>query len=322
MASKQLSGKVCLVTGASRGIGKGIALQLGEAGATVYITGRTLNPNDDRAFPGSLRETAEEVEERGGKCVPVQCDHSDDEQVKSLFERISREQNGRLDLLVNNAFAGGKTLFESRDKKFWETPPTLWDDVTVVGLRSYYIAAWHAAQLMIPAKQGLIVNISSIGGLHYFINVPYSVGKVACDRMATDCALELRTHNVACVSLWPGIVKTESLMDMMASIPEAAKKDEQAMVDRVESGESLEFSGKAVAHLASDPNIMKKSGRILQSAELAEEYGFTDVDGQPPLNWRRLKTACAMSGHTWVAALIPGFIKIPFWLIAAANSKL
>ncbi|XP_038069912.1 dehydrogenase/reductase SDR family member 1-like [Patiria miniata] len=322
MTNKRLAGKVCLVTGASRGIGRGIALQLGKAGATVYITGRTLDPTGTEGSRGSLRETAEEVEARGGKCIPVQCDHADDEQVEKLFNRISQEQNGRLDLLVNNAYAAVKTLLACQGKKFWETPPTLWDDVNTVGLRGHYIATWHAAQLMIPAKQGLIVNISSIAGLRYYLNVAYSVGKAACDRLATDCALEMKKHNVASVSLWPGAVKTEIFMDLVAATSDTTSKAGNTLINVIKNGESVEFSGKAVVHLASDPNIMKKSGRVLLSAELADEYGFTDIDGRSPPNWRQVKTMCIMSGHTWLAALIPGFIKIPFWLIAAGNSKL
>ncbi|XP_041092832.1 dehydrogenase/reductase SDR family member 1-like isoform X3 [Polyodon spathula] len=165
-----LSGWVCVVTGASRGIGKGIALQLGQAGATVYITGR------NRA---TLGETAGEVEARGGTCVPVTCDSSKDDDIRNLFERIGREQRGRLDILVNNAYGGVQTYFDNLGKTFWEMPPSVWDDMNNVGLRGHYICSVYAARMMVPAGRGLIVIISSTGRLQYDFNVPYGVGKAA-----------------------------------------------------------------------------------------------------------------------------------------------
>ncbi|XP_077865652.1 dehydrogenase/reductase SDR family member 1-like [Saccoglossus kowalevskii] len=200
--SRPLLGKVCVVTGASRGIGKGIALQLGEAGATVYITGRTFTPNDT-PLPGSLQETAKQVEERGGTCIPVKCDHTDDKQVEELFDKVKKEQNGRLDLLVNNAYSGVQCL--------------------LYFVRGHYVASVFAARMMVPAKQGLIINISSQGGLMYFFNVAYGVGKAGVDRMARDCAHELREHNVAAVSVHPGAVKTEMFKDMLTRVQNGEK---------------------------------------------------------------------------------------------------
>ncbi|XP_071802181.1 dehydrogenase/reductase SDR family member 1-like [Asterias amurensis] len=318
-----LSGKVCLVTGATRGIGKGIALQLGEAGATVYITGRTLKAKTDATAgtpSGSLTSTAEEIEARGGKCIPVQCDHSDDEQVKKLFEQISTEQNGRLDVLVNNAFSAVTLIAETQGKKFWEMPPTVWDTINNVGLRGHYIASWHAAQMMVPAKQGLIINVSSIGGLKYYFNVAYGVGKAACDRMAADCAFELKKHNVAFVSLWPGAVKTEIFEEARTS-DSASKFRDKFLRFVFQYGETIELPGKAVVHLAQDKKIMNKSGRIVLTAELASEYGFTDIDGSTPTNFRQIKSLLNMSGHTWLASVTPSFLKIPFWMLCLTSSK-
>ncbi|XP_071493045.1 uncharacterized protein [Diadema antillarum] len=210
--AKPLKGKVCLVTGATRGIGKGIALQLGGAGATVYITGRTLRVNEG-SIRGSLEETAKEVAERGGKCIPIQCDHAHETEVEAVFERIKREQNGRLDILVNNAFSAVHAITQVSGTPFWEQPTQMWDEVNNVGLRNHYVCTVHAAKLMVPAKQGLIVNISSIGAIRYHVNVLYGVGKAAVDKMAFDCAHELKEHNVTVVSLWPGAVRTEYVED-------------------------------------------------------------------------------------------------------------
>lgn len=159
---KQLEGKVTLVTGATRGIGKGIAIGLGEAGATVYVTGRSLNHSDSsNEVSGSLAETQSAVEEVGGVCIPVQVDHSDSEQVRLLFERIQDEQNGRLDLLVNNAYSGVQALRDAYGKPFWDCEPSLWDACNNVGLGSHYVASVFAAGMMTKRRSGLICTISS-----------------------------------------------------------------------------------------------------------------------------------------------------------------
>ncbi|XP_006816908.1 dehydrogenase/reductase SDR family member 1-like [Saccoglossus kowalevskii] len=321
--SRPLLGKVCVVTGASRGIGKGIALQLGEAGATVYITGRTFSPNDT-PLPGSLQETAKQVEERGGTCIPVKCDHTDDKQVEELFDKINKEQNGRLDLLVNNAYAAVKALTQSgfSATKFWELEPELWDTVNNVGLRGHYVASVFAARMMVPAKQGLIINISSPGGLMYFINVAYGAGKAGVDKMAFDCAHELRKHSVAAVSLYPGAVRTELINDMLSKAPPKGDTAIDNQLKIFENGESPEFSGRGVVHLLSDPNIMKKSGRILFMGDVASEYGFTDIDGKVPFHSRRVKDVLQLSGHTWLSMFIPKFVTVPRWMMAVFLSKL
>lgn len=320
MASAQLpslKGKVCIVTGASRGIGKGIALILAKAGATVYITGRTLDTSEGK--PGSLRQTAEEIgQDCVGQCIPVKCDHANDEEVKQLFEKVSKEQNGRLDVLVNNAYAGVQAIFNSGGKPFYEQPLGLWDDVNNVGLRSNYIAACLAAKMMVPAKQGLIVNVSSAGGMRYLFNVAYGTGKEANDRMATDMAYELRKANVACVSLWPGAVMTENIHDIIKSETQTEMTKRAARL--FDGAEHPTYSGKAVTFLAADSSIMKKTGRILIVAELAREYGFKDVGGNQPLSIRQVKKIVAFS-YPSISWLVPEFLYIPGWFIAAGTHK-
>uniref|UniRef100_A0A914EJD0 Dehydrogenase/reductase SDR family member 1 n=1 Tax=Acrobeloides nanus TaxID=290746 RepID=A0A914EJD0_9BILA len=212
-----LRGKIAVVTGASRGIGRGIALQLGAAGAKVYVTGREPKKslsNQNSSLP-SLDKTAQEVTESGGKGIIAYVDHSDMSQVKELFERIERENNGQLDILVNNAYSAITTINDNMDKKFYESDPEIWDDVNNVGLRNHYYCSVYATRLMRSRGQGgLIVNISSVGGLKYLYNVPYGVGKAACDRMAADMAEELRKENITVISLWPGPIETELLEDL------------------------------------------------------------------------------------------------------------
>lgn len=319
-----LSGKVCLVTGATRGIGKGIALQLGEAGATVYITGRSLAPPPGKVG-GSLQETAKEIESRGGKCIPVQCDHKNDADVESVFKRIEQEQGGQLDVLVNNAYSAVTAISDNIGKGFWETPTSVWDEVNNVGLRNHYLCAVHASRMMVPRKSGLIVNISSSGGLRYLFNVAYGVGKAAVDRMAADCGFELRKHNVAFVSLWPGPVRTEHIMNMMDSKEGEEKKslvgNRNIQDVFLKHGETTEFAGKCIVHMAVDPKIMQKSGKVVMSVELAEQYGFKDTDGAMPSSMRSIHFMLDGSGYSKTAALVPSFIRIPHWLFAMAGSK-
>jgi NAD(P)-dependent dehydrogenase (short-subunit alcohol dehydrogenase family) len=277
------SGKVAIVTGASRGIGKGCALELGALGATVYVTGRSTTKG---AHPlgGTVAETAAAVTAAGGHGVAIACDHRDDGQVKRLFKQVETEQ-GRLDVLVNNAFLIPKEL--TSGKPFWELPLSNWDDMLDVGTRSAYVASHFAAKLMTPAKRGLIANISSSGASEYAWHVAYGVGKCALDRLTADCAHELRPHGVAVVSLWPGLVMTERLASAARSEPKASGVNAgaaQAAMPKLDFGgaESQRFTGRAVAALASDADALRFSGRALTSRELADVYGFTDVDGRLP----------------------------------------
>ena len=269
-----LAGKVALVTGASRGIGKGIALVLAEQGATVYVTGRTVNPGD-YYLPGTVGQTASECDERGkdsgGKGVAVACNHGDDAQVAALFQRIKAEQ-GRLDILVNNAFTLSDDLLEPLG--FWEKPLSnleMWD----VGVKSNYVAAWHAAQIMVPQKSGLIVSICGYAAVTYTYTVVFGTSKTAVDRMTRDMAVELKPHNVASISLWQGLTLTEKAQDNLAK--QAAKMTTSITG---QTGSSVEHPGRVIAAMAADPAIMKRSGATYITAELADEYGVTDVDGR------------------------------------------
>lgn len=268
---KPLTGKIALVTGASRGVGRGIALGLGEAGATVYVTGRSLERGP---FGGTIGETADEVTARGGRGVAVRCDHARDEEVRALVDRVHAEA-GRIDVLVNNAFAipSGTVV-----GKFWELPIEQWDQMHTVGLRSHYVTSVLAAPRMIANGSGLIVNVSSFGAKIYAVSVAYGVGKAGVDRMTRDMGRELAPHGVAVVSLWPGIVATERLLD---------EAERQRLGYQLGHHESPVFSGRAVAALAGDPKVIECTGQALVVAELAQQYGFTDVDGSQPRSLRR-----------------------------------
>jgi NAD(P)-dependent dehydrogenase (short-subunit alcohol dehydrogenase family) len=272
-----LSGKVAVVTGASRGIGKGIALALADDGATVYVTGRTVTPGA-HPLPGTVGETAAEVDRRGGKGIAVQVDHGEDDQVAALFERIKSEQ-GRLDILVNNAFSLPEDL--TVPKPFWEKPLSNWEMVDV-GVRSNFVAGWHAAQMMVPQRSGLIVATSGYVGATYTYGVVFGTCKSAVDRMARDMAVELKPHHVASISLWLGLTFTERAERNLGRHPEMTTQT----VTNPHVGSSVEFPGRVVAALATDPDIMKRSGGTFIAAELAQEYGVTDVDGTVPPSLR------------------------------------
>ena len=263
-----LEGRVAVVTGASRGIGRGCAVELGRAGATVYLTGRSVTPR--RSLPGTIGATAEEVRAAGGRGIAVACDHRDDGAVAALFARVEAEQD-RLDVLVNNAFRIPPELTSGRP--FWENPLSNWDDMIDVGTRSAYVASWHAIPLLLRSGAGLIANISSSGARAYAWHVAYGVGKAALDRFTADAAQELREHGIAVVSLWPGLVRTER--------NEGAARGGGPALDW-SGAESLYFTGRAVAALAADPEVASRSGRAFSSRELAEAYGFRDVDGSLP----------------------------------------
>ena len=270
---KPLTDKVVLITGASRGIGKGVALGLGEAGATIYITGRTIEESKAAvALPGTIHQTAAEVTKLGGKCIALQCDHRSDREVELIFERIHTEQN-RLDILVNNVWGGYEHFNDGtefwKEAGFWTIPVSRWDAMFQAGVRAHYVASVLAAPIMVTQQSGLIVNISFFAAQRDDRGVAYGVAKAASDHMAACMAHELREANVAAVSLYPGLVRTESVMKMSEYFD-------------LSNSESPQFIGRAVAALAADPDIMRKSGKTLVAAALAQEYGFTDVDGKQP----------------------------------------
>ncbi len=260
--------RVAVVTGASRGVGRGVALGLGEAGWVVYITGRTMRAEDsDR--PGTLPRTAGEVTDLGGKGIAVRCDHRDDRDTEAVFSRVMAEQ-GRLDLLVNNATANTTDVGPPEDRPFWELPIEVWDQMHVVGLRSHYVASAFAARVMVAARHGLIVNISSLGATQYTGNVSYNVVKAGVDMLTLAAAEELRPFGVAVVSIWPRLTRTEGAMAHPELFPE---------LDRAWSPQ---FAGRAVAALAADPDILQRSGTAIDVAVVARDYGVSDLDGRQP----------------------------------------
>jgi NAD(P)-dependent dehydrogenase (short-subunit alcohol dehydrogenase family) len=310
-----LKGKVVLVTGASRGIGKGIAIALGEAGALVYITGRSVHQtNSIDSISGSLLETKAAVEEVGGVCIAVPVDHSDDEQIKSLFDKIDREQNGQLDLLVNNVYGGVRSLISSNGKPFWESDINLWDACNKVGLRSHYVASHFAAKMMTQRKQGLIVTISSWGGLAPIFGVAYGTGKSACDRLASDMAVELKPFNVASISLWPGIVGTEQF-HQLADANLENNLGVAAIADKF-NWETPLFVGRVIAALCNDPDLMRRTGKLQIAAELAARYRVGDEYQQRPASLRSLRflLAQALPMLKGKAKFIPDLL-VPWWVL-------
>jgi NAD(P)-dependent dehydrogenase (short-subunit alcohol dehydrogenase family) len=310
-----LEGKIVLVTGATRGVGKGIAIALGESGATVYITGRSLEPsNREDKLSGSLKETQAAIEAVGGKCIPVQVDHSDDEQIRLLFERIQDEQ-GQLDLLVNNVFSGVQAIRDAYGKPFWQAEPDLWDAVNNVGLRSHYVASVYAARLMssqAQAVKGIICTISSWGGLSYIFGAAYGAGKSACDRLAADMAVELKPDNIASISIWPGIVGTEQIIDFAG---QTDGDNPQKFLGDGYNWETPLLTGRAIAALAADPDVMKYTGKMQIVAELAEKYNLVDRDGDRPVSLRSLRFLLpfAIPALKQYTQVIPN-LKLP-WLI-------
>lgn len=273
----RLAGKVAVVTGASRGIGRGIALVLGQAGATVYVTGRTASAGA-APLPGSIVETAREVSGRGGRGIAVAVDHGRDDEVAALFERV-RDEQGRLDVLVNNAFALPDDL--TQPLPFWEKPLSNWAMVDV-GVRSNFVAARHAARLMVPRRSGLIVATSGYTGVAYTYGVLFGMCKSAVDRMARDMAVELQPHGVTSLSLWLGLTLTERAGQALARNP-AMKA---ATVTDPAAGSSVEFPGRVIVALAQDPDLPARTGGTFIAAELAREYGVTDLDGRVPPSLR------------------------------------
>jgi len=269
-----LKNRIALVTGASRGVGKGVALGLGEAEATVYITGRTVESgNGPMGLPGTIQETAEDVNRLGGIGIPVRCDHTDDHQVEALFAQIDREQN-RLDLLVNSVWGGYERMFENNEftwpYPFWMQPIWRWDAMFNAGVRAHYVASTLAAKRMVKQGSGLIVNISFWAAQKKIGNVAYGVSKATTDQMTAYMAEELRPHGVTVISVYPGLVRTESVMRAAAFLD-------------LSNSESPQFIGRAVAALASDPDVMKRTGTVCVAAALGQEYGFDDIDGKQPV---------------------------------------
>jgi dehydrogenase/reductase SDR family protein 1 len=251
-------GCVAVVTGATRGIGRGIAQALGELGATVWVTGRSSGSGEL-----TVEGTARLVDRAGGHGVPVQCDHGDDRQIAALFERVSSEA-GSIDVLVNNVFKIPDPPVWSGG--FWQHPVGIWDDQVGIGLRAHYVASWHAAPLLFAAAPGsVILNVSSPGGQSYHFSASYGAGKAGLDRLTADMALELHDHGVAAVALYPGWVATE----FAANWADRLGRD-------LSTAQTPLLVGRTAAALVSSPDILERSGTIQRVDALAVEFGITE----------------------------------------------
>jgi NAD(P)-dependent dehydrogenase (short-subunit alcohol dehydrogenase family) len=265
----QLAGKVAVVTGSSRGIGRGTALALGEQGATVYVTGRSTGDAEL-----TIDTTARLVDEAGGTGIAVRTDHGVDAEIAALFDRVKADQ-GKLDILVNNvykipdppAWGGG----------FWDHPVSIWDDQVGIGLRAHYVASWHAAPLLFEAGPGgFICNVSSPGGQSYHFSSSYGAGKAGLDRLSADMALELEPKGIACVSLYPGSVSTEFIVEW------SGKRGTD-----IEGAQTPLGVGRTVAALASAADLMDRSGTIQWVEDVAEEFDIVDEHGRRPAAYTR-----------------------------------
>jgi dehydrogenase/reductase SDR family protein 1 len=251
-----LDGHVAVVTGGTIGVGRGIASALAQRGARVFVTGRSV-------------QDGATIDER---IIGIRCDHRLDAEVTAAFARVARESRG-IDILVNNVWGGYERMVEDGAftwaRPFWEQPLWRWDAMFSAGVRAHYQASQLAARAMVAGRRGLIVNISTWAAQKHIANVAYGVSKAATDKMTADMAIELRPHGVTAVSLYPGLVRTEKVMEAAAWLD-------------LTNSESPEFIGRAVAALAGDPQVMRYTGTVLVAASLALEYGFTDVDGKAP----------------------------------------
>ncbi len=280
---KALAGKIAVVAGATRGAGRGIARMLGEAGATVYVTGRSTSGNP--ATPGrpeTIEETAELVDAEGGKGIAVRVDHTTEDDVRQLFTRV-RDEQGQLDILVNDVW-GGDDLTEW-GSPFWELSMEKGAIMLERAIFSHIITSRYGVPLMIEGESGLVVEITDGDHFGYRANLFFDLVKTTVIRLAYAMASELRKHNVAALALTPGFLRSEAMLDYFgvteANWQEGTKKDP----DYIES-ETPCYVGRAVAHLAADPKVFEKSGRVFSSWNLAQHYGFHDIDGRQP-HWDR-----------------------------------
>ena len=266
---------VAIVTGSSRGAGRGIAIALGSHGCTVYVTGRSQK-SGDAPLPGTIFETADAVTAAGGKGIAVCVDHADDAQVKALFDQVIAEQ-GKLDILVNNAFAAHDQMTTSGT--FWNKPLEL-VDMWKVGLRGSYVSAYYAAQIFAKQNHGLIIFTSAAGAQHYVFGPTYGVHKAGLDKMAADMAVDLKDFNTATVSIWMGALLTERMQSMLDSEPEKYKHL------KPENMETPEFTGHIIWGIYNDPELLALSGKTVIGAEQALKYGITDKGGVKPPSYR------------------------------------
>ncbi len=276
---KPLQGYVAVVAGATRGAGRGIALELGSAGATVYCTGRSVRGNLVSGRAETIDETAELVTERGGVGIAVRTDHTVVDEVRALFERIKAEQDGKLDLLVNDVW-GGDVLTEW-GVPFWEHSLDNGLKLQQQGVHSHIITSYFAAPLMVARRQGLIIEITDGDQPDYRGSFYYDLVKASVIRLALGQAADLEPHNVTALALTPGFLRSEAMLDHFG-VTEANWRDATAAEKHFIASETPFFIGRAVVGLACDPDVFAKRGRALNTGDLGREYGFSDVDGRQP----------------------------------------
>ncbi|GED16039.1 SDR family oxidoreductase [Aneurinibacillus migulanus] len=281
---KSLQGKVAVVAGATRGVGRGIAVMLGEAGATVYCTGRSVRGNlSDMGRSETIEETADMVSHRGGVGIPVRVDHTIENEIKALFERVQKEQNGCLDILVNDVW-GGDSLTE------WETPflkHSLSNGLLMQerAVHSHIMTSHYGAPLMVARNKGLIVEITDGFDYRYRGNLYYSLAKISTIHLAAAMAEDLRPYGVTAISVTPGFLRSEAMLDHFG-VTEENWQDAVKIDPHYIESETPFFIGQGIAALAADPHVSEKSGEVLTSWDLSDEYGFTDIDERRP-HWGR-----------------------------------
>lgn len=270
---QELNQQIALVTGASRGIGKGIAIALAKSGAFVYITGRTATEGEGTSsLSGSIGRTEQEIRSLGGKCKAIRCDHTDDLQVHKVFDQIFAEQ-GQLDILVNSVWGGYEHYNDGTEfwleEGFWASPLSRWDKMFSAGVRAAYVASSLAAKRMIEKKSGTIFNLSYWASQRNDMGVAYGTAKAATDKMTAAMAHELRPYNIPVICLYPGLVRTEAVLKAQDHFD-------------LSNSESPEFVGRVISKLTIDPNIMDKTGQVFITASEAIAYGVKDIDGKQP----------------------------------------
>lgn len=279
-ATRPLAGHVAVVAGATRGAGRGIATELGAAGATVYATGRSVRGNaSPMNRPETIGETAELVTQRGGVGIGVRVDHTQDHEVAALFQRVRDEQGGRLDLLVNDIWGGDPLA--TWGKPFWEHDLDAGLLMQRLAVATHIITSWYGVPLMVARGGGLVIEVTDGAGDGYRGSFFYDLAKASVNRLALAQAEDLRPFGVAAVGLTPGFLRSEAMLDHFG-VTEANWRDATAKDPHFIASETPAYVGRAVVALASDPRIMAKSGRVVTSWDLAREYGFTDADGTQP----------------------------------------
>lgn len=277
---KPLQGKVAVVAGATRGAGRGIAVMLGAAGATVYCTGRSVREQaSDIGRPETIDETAEMVSARGGIGIPVRTDHTSPEQVQALFARVDKEQDGHLDLFVNDIWGGERLTHWNTP--FWEQP--LADGLLIQerAVKTHLITSYYGAPLLVKRREGLIIEITDGSNYNYRGNLYYSLAKISPIHLAAAMAEELKPFNVTALAVTPGFLRSEQMLEYFG-VAESNWRDAILQEPHYAESETPYFVGQAVAALAADPKVHEKTGQALTSWDLSDEYGFIDVDGRKP----------------------------------------